>query len=357
MRWLLVVSFALADGAIERRSLGPVSTDYAQEQLGIFKRQVREGTYQKRQPRPELVKDITCSDLWAAYRKDCETREVKRMDRIALAWKHLEPVFGDRPAKAVKPREIAEYIAARRSAGIAPATCNREVAVLKGAYRLAARLEMVEGLPTFPKKLKEAKPRQGYLEESQYKALCKNASELWLRTFLAIGFSYGWRKSEILSLRVRNVDLLDEWLSLETSKNDESRRVKLTAEIKTLLAECIRTKQPDDFVLTHKDGSRVSQPRKNWYSLCAVSGLGKMSEDGRYRGLQMHDLRRSAVRRLVRRGVPEKVCMAISGHKTRSMFDRYNITNERDLETAARLLDTQTPVGDPETDTSGFARA
>ena len=176
MRWLLVVSFALADGAIERRSLGPVSTDYAQEQLGIFKRQVREGTYQKRQPRPELVKDITCSDLWAAYRKDCETREVKRMDRIALAWKHLEPVFGDRPAKAVKPREIAEYIAARRTAGIAPATCNREVAVLKGAYRLAARLEMVEGLPTFPKKLKEAKPRQGYLEESQYKALCKNAS-------------------------------------------------------------------------------------------------------------------------------------------------------------------------------------
>ena len=63
----------------------------------------------------------------------------------------------------------------------------------------------------------------------------------------------------------------------------------------------------------------------------------------------------------MRRGVPEKVCMAISGHKTRSMFDRYNITNERDLETAGRLLDTQTPVAHPETDTktdtSGFARA
>jgi integrase len=216
---------------------------------------------------------------------------------------------------------------------------------------VGADLEMIEGLPKFPKKLKEPKPRQGFLEESQYKILCKNAVELWLRTFLAIGFSYGWRKSEMLSLRVRNVDLLDGWLTLETSKNGEGRRVKPTAEINTLLAECIRGKQPDDFVLTHKDGSQVSQPRKNWYSLCAVSGLGKLGKNGSYTGLQMHDLRRSAVRRLVRRGVSEKVCMAISGHKTRSMFDRYNITNERDLEAAAKLLDCQTSPFQSETDT------
>jgi len=144
---------------------------------------------------------------------------------------------------------------------------------------------------------------------------------------------------------------------LETSKNGEGRRVKLTAEIKTLLAECIRGKQPDDFVLTYKHGSRVSQPGKNWYSLCAVSGLGKLSADGSYTGLQMHVLRRSAVRRLVRRGVSEKVCMAISGHKTRRMFDRYNTTNERDLENAAKLLDGQAlSETDTRTDTSGFAR-
>ena len=226
---------------------------------------------------------------------------------------------------------------------------------------MGADLEMIEGLPKFPKKLKEPMPRPGFLEESQYKILSKNARELWLRTFLAIGFSYGWRKSEMLSLHVRNVDLLDGWLTLETSKNGEGRRVKLTAEIKTLLAECVRGKQPDDFVLTHKDGSRVSQPRKNWYSLCAVSGLGKLSKNGSYTGLQKHDLRRSAVRPLVRRGVSEKVCMAISGHKTRNMFDRYNITNERDLETAAKLLDCQASPfqseTDTKTDTSGFTRA
>lgn len=82
--------------------------------------------------------------------------------------------------------------------------------------------------------------------------------------------------------------------------------VKLTTEAKTLLVECIRGKQADDFVLTHEDGSRVSQPRKNWYALCVSCGLGKLDKSGHYSGLQMHDLRRSAVRRLVRRGVPGK---------------------------------------------------
>jgi integrase len=214
--------------------------------------------------------------------------------------------------------------------------------------------------------------RKGFVTDAEYATLAKNAKYLWLRCLIAASYSFGFRKGEMLNLHVRQVDLLDRWIELEegTTKNDEARKVHMTNEVFELLRACVAGKKPDDFVFTREDGGRVVDPRDEWYSLCVSSDLGKFEkakrkngkEYDRYVGLNLHDFRRSAIRNMTRRGVNDTTAMKISGHKTRSVFMRYNIVDERDLAEAARLIEAgrqsvAAAKTDTKSDTSTYAHS
>ena len=86
-------------------------------------------------------------------------------------------------------------------------------------------------VPAFPARLKEAAPRKGFITGVEYKKLAANAKDLWLRCLIACSYSFGFRKGELLNLRVRQVDLIDRWIRLdaEDTKNADPRKVYMTS--------------------------------------------------------------------------------------------------------------------------------
>jgi len=92
------------------------------------------------------------------------------------------------------------------------------------------------------------------------------------------------------------------------------------------------------WVFSH-DGKRIRDFRKSWRTACRRANMYFVGADGRTTAPIFHDLRRTAARNLRRAGVPERVIMLIGGWKTRSVFERYNIVDETDLQDAAIRLD------------------
>ena len=176
------------------------------------------------------------------------------------------------------------------------------------------------------------KPAQkGFFEHEDFLAL-RDALPSYLKGFVTFGYKYGWRLSEIAKLTWSQVDRTSGIVRLEVgeTKNNEARTVYLDEELKAIYERQWELRKETmkllPFVFLNRTGTdRIKRFDKVWEKACRDAKIGVRI---------FHDLRRTAVRNLVRSGVPERVAMMLSGHKTRSVFDRYNIVNDEDLKMA-----------------------
>lgn len=257
---------------------------------------------------------------------------------------HLRPYFGNLRISRVDTDTVKRYIADRQGTEAANATINRELALLKRSFNLGRKATppVVARVPHIPM-LKEDNVRTGFFELSEFRALCAALPEE-IRPLVSFAFFTGCRRSEILPLRWNQVDLVTGFVHLEkgSTKNGAARDIPLVPEIlellKRLKADRDRNFPTCPFVFT-RDGEPIRDFRGAWRIACVACGfVDSNGEPDRV----FHDFRRSLVRNLVRAGVSEAVAMRISGHKTRSVFNRYDITAQADLSNAAEKLSRHT---------------
>jgi integrase len=190
----------------------------------------------------------------------------------------------------------------------------------------------VDRVPHIPM-LKENNVRKGFFEHGDFIAL-REALPSYLKGFVTFAYKSGWRISEIRDLTWSQIDLDNSIARLESgeTKNNEARTVYLDNELKEIfLNQKSRQKELakiSNHVFTNESGTdKIKDFRGSWERACKETNIGKRL---------FHDFRRTAVRNMVRAGIPERVAMLISGHKTRSVFERYNIVSETDLKIASQ---------------------
>jgi integrase len=306
---------------------------------------LREGDIAKGLPITAKIGRLKFDDAAADVVTDYKVNGKRSLDVLERRiTKHLTPFFGGRRMAAITTADVRTFMAQRLEAGASNGEINRELTTLKRAYNLAIQAGKLLAKPYIPL-LKERNVRTGFFEADQFKAVRAHLPR-YLQPVVTFAYLTGWRiPSEVLTLQWRNVDFTANEVRLDanTTKNDDGRvfPFALMPDLRTLLEDqraehkrlqrgAGRKRQPKfcPFVFNH-GGQPIKSFKKAWRLACNAAGCP---------GRIPHDFRRTAVRNLVRAGVSETVAMRLTGHKTRSVFDRYDIVSGDDLREAVGKL-------------------
>ncbi|MFL6466266.1 MAG: site-specific integrase, partial [Bryobacteraceae bacterium] len=254
--------------------------------------------------------------------------------------KHLRPFFGQKKAVEVTTSVIKKYIASRQGEAEA-ATVNKELAHLRRAFRLGFQHDpqLVEKVP-YIRMLPVDNTRTGILPHEHYRTI-RDSLPRYARVALVIGYHTGARKGEIRRIRIDAIDFKTGRIELpaKITKNKTARYLPIYGDMKPEIEMALAEAERKCPFLIQEEGEPVVDWEKSWKTACSLAGV---------ENTLFHDLRRTALTNMIEAGFSEKEAMEISGHKTRSVFDRYHIVSERRLKQLGQRLEDHLKVKENE---------
>ena len=191
--------------------------------------------------------------------QDYQVRQFRSQSTARGRIAHLTAFFGRAArAAALTTYQIRQYQLARRAAGAATGTINRETSALHRMCTLAVHWGWLDTVPGFPDRLRENPPRQGFFEHPEYLAVRAHLPAPW-QDILDLAYYSGWRKNEILGLTWDEIDEAGGVIRLSParSKTLVGRILPISPPIAEALARRRARRDPDSPLVFHRDGIPV----------------------------------------------------------------------------------------------------
>ncbi|EFK07638.1 site-specific recombinase, phage integrase family [delta proteobacterium NaphS2] len=285
---------------------------------------------------------MTFNELTSWYLGLEKVKALASYHTIKISIEKFNAVFGGMIVAKITPADLENYQAKRAKAGKAPATIDHEIGKTKTMILKAFDNGKISGetLRTFKKIKKTLKKgadvRDRILTHDEFSRLCENSTQ-HICGMLTMGYYTGMRRGEILKLTWDKVDMKNRTINLEAAdtKDRERRTIPIYDELFKMLKNVTRHIN-DKHVFLFR-GKPVSDIRTGLVKACKKAGItyGRFEKGG----FIFHDLRHTFNTNMRKAGVPESVIMAITGHSTREMFDRYDTVDLDDTRQALQALE------------------
>ena len=278
---------------------------------------------------PAKERRYTLDDMLERLRLDYERKGNSSFHTVKSCFQHVQKEFEFHRVTDITSEEIADYASKRArpvkegGEGAAPGSVTLELACLRHGFKLMFEKKMISEVPVI-KLFEIDNARQGFIGVAEFNALLDEIRNQDVRDIVEFLYNSGWRSGEARQLRWAWLDLSANMIRLpgEFSKSRKARALPLTGALMDIMERRLKVRRLECEFVFHRKGKPIRQFHKAFKAAAAKIGMAE---------LLPHDMRRSAVRNFRRSGLSEGEGMALSGHKTRAIYDRYNIIDDRDL--------------------------